>query len=516
MAAGPRWAPRFAPWGARGWSHAAPSLPMLPPGGCSGPRCGTPLHPCSVPPATAGAALPCPLGLRPALAPSGCGTARGGRDPTGLCARTRRFGAALPSLSRPVPHFCAGDLLLGMPAAPSWAPGAPALPVPIEPMFPCGFPQTARPLLSAGFQSHPWPSCAMPDLQHLCSAPPSFSWPWRRNSGPVRVPLPGPPCALAATLDPRLACSACKCCNPALPSLSLEPELPDLPSQRCGLARGCRRAGVDPHPGALAPEPGPKRLLPGRLGVREWSWPRAAAHTGREEAASTLPAVSPAGSQRGKKEALCSSCPPCPSALPAGEKTQPLLHPSPPDQDERGVLMQSSWTALPRSREHRSSPDHQHTGTAARRLRPPAPPATRGGSPGPAAPWEAGAAPAPPPRPDPLPLCLCPSGVPDAAGGWATPGLCSFQPCPLQEGMGGWWGVPGSPCSPALAFAVAEPPRARAVCLLWGRLYPLRLLEKPWGEMGGGTGPPAPPAAAGEGASGLSPPGRGCGSQRPA
>lgn len=113
-------------------------------------------------------------------------------------------------------------------------------------------------------------------------------------------------------------------------------------------------------------------------------------------------------------------------------KTQPLLHPSQPDQDERGVLMQSSWTALPRSCEHRSSPDHQHTGTTGRRLRPPAPPTMRGGSPGPAGLGELGAAPTPPPHP--VPPLPAPLGAPQCSKRMRP---CSFQPCLLQEGMGG-------------------------------------------------------------------------------
>lgn len=168
-----------------------------------------------------------------------------------------------------------------------------------------------------------------------------------------------------------------------------------------------------------------------------------------EHASSSIPSWEPAREEGGFVFLL----PSLPFGSASGGKTQPLLHPSPPDQDERGVLMQSSWTALPRSRQHRSGPDHQHTGTAGRRLWPPAPPTARGGSPGSAGLWGAGAAPAPPPRPDPPPLCLHPSGLPDAAEGWASPGLCSFQPCPLREG---WGAGGGSWAPPALHFGFCQ------------------------------------------------------------
>lgn len=225
---------------------------------------------------------------------------------------------------------------------------------------------------------------------------------------------------------------------------------------------------MDPHPGgygtgarAKAPPPWPAGCAGAELA------PSCCSHRkggSGEHASSSIPSWEPAR----EEGVFVFLLPSLPFSSASGGKTQPLLHPSPPDQDERGVLMQSSWTALPRSREHRSSPDHQHTGTAGRRLRPPAPPAMRGGSPGPAGLGEAGAAPAPPPCPVPLPLCLRPSGLPGASRGWSYPGLCHFQPCPLREGMGGWQGVPGSPRPPALAFTVAEHPQARAVCLLRG------------------------------------------------
>lgn len=221
------------------------------------------------------------------------------------------------------------------------------------------------------------------------------------------------------------------------------------------------------------------RLLPGRPGVREGSWPRAAARTGREEASSTLPAVSSAGSQRGKKEALCSSCPPCPSALPAGEKHN-LCFTRP-----RQIKMSEAakcGAAGPRSPEHRPSPDHQRTGTAG--LRPPAPPHRAWGSPGPAGLWTL------------LHLSPAPLG---AAGGWAAPRLCSFQPCLLRGWGRGSWAVP----APQLWFRLSPPG-------LWvhsGAACALSVL----GEAGGGTSPPAPPAAAGEGALGLCLLGRGQG-----
>lgn len=207
-----------------------------------------------------------------------------------------------------------------------------------------------------------------------------------------------------------------------------------------------------------------------------------------EHASSSVPSWEPAREEGGFVFLL----PSLPFGSASGGKTQPLLHPSPPDQDERGVLMQSSWTALPRSREHRSSPDHQHTGTAGRRLRPPAPPITRGGSPGPAGPWEAGAAPGPLPRPDPLPLCLRPSGVPDAAGGWAAPGLCSSHPCPLQEGMGGLVGGPGLPLLSSFGFRCGRAPPEPGLCACSGAVCTLCACWKNPGERWGEAPAPQP------------------------
>lgn len=248
---------------------------------------------------------------------------------------------------------------------------------------------------------------------------------------------------------------------PALAAAGPRAARPPFPAPWLGLGTPEGRRGR--HPGALAPKPGLMRLLPGRPGVREGSWPRAAARTGREEASSTLPAVSSAGSQRGKKEALCSSCPPCPSALPAGEKHN-LCFTRP-----RQIKMSEAakcGAAGPRSPEHRPSPDHQRTGTAG--LRPPAPPHRAWGSPGPAGLWTL------------LHLSPAPLG---AAGGWAAPGLCSFQPCLLREGLGGWWGVLGCPCPSALVSA--EPPWA--VGLLRGCLCPFCL-----GRGRGRHQPPSP------------------------
>lgn len=125
----------------------------------------------------------------------------------------------------------------------------------------------------------------------------------------------------------------------------------------------------------------------------------------------------------------------------SGGKTQPLLHPSPAERDERGGIMQSSWSAL------RPAPltDHQHTGTA-----PPGPPHPRPAR-GSGTRWDrergAAAAPAPCPHPHPRPLCLHPSGIP-----WDLhrPAL------PTARGDGRLARGP-----PALVFAMAEPPTSR-------------------------------------------------------
>lgn len=61
----------------------------------------------------------------------------------------------------------------------------------------------------------------------------------------------------------------------------------------------------------------------------------------------------------------------------SGRKTQPLLHPSPADRDERGGLMQSSWPAL-RPAPLTRPPTHRNRSAAA------SSPALCGGSAGPA------------------------------------------------------------------------------------------------------------------------------------
>lgn len=48
--------------------------------------------------------------------------------------------------------------------------------------------------------------------------------------------------------------------QPCLPSLPLAPALPDLPPQLCGSAM-MLEGTAEPHPGALAAEPGLKHLL---------------------------------------------------------------------------------------------------------------------------------------------------------------------------------------------------------------------------------------------------------------
>lgn len=116
----------------------------------------------------------------------------------------------------------------------------------------------------------------------------------------------------------------------------------------------------------------------------------------------------------------------------SGGKTQPLLHPSPADRDERGGLMQSSWPALPAP----AGSAHPTTNTAELLRRCAASsPALRG------APRDllglgqgcCSSSRALSPSPSSL---LHPSGLPGAAREWASPGICSIQPRPLQEGMG--------------------------------------------------------------------------------
>lgn len=204
----------------------------------------------------------------------------------------------------------------------------------------------------------------------------------------------------------------------------------------------------------------------------------------------------------------------------SGGKTQPLLHPSPADRDERGGLMQSSWAALPAP----AGTAHPTTNTAELlRRRPPAPRPVRGLC---GTRWDrergegrCSSSRASSRAPSSLPASL--GALPGAARGRAAPGICSVQrmgiPRDLQHpedehplgfaasSLAHWrrgWGPP------ALAFAMAKPPQAKAVCLLWSCLCPLYLLEKHWGETWGIIAAHPTLAAAGEGASGLSPPGR--------
>lgn len=130
-------------------------------------------------------------------------------------------------------------------------------------------------------------------------------------------------------------------------------------------------------------------------------------------------------------------------------KTQPLLHPAPPDHDERGGLMHSSWTALLRAS---LRPDHQRTGTASAASSP-----------------------------------RCVRGLPgtgQAGGGRFCPRSSALIPFPLLQpleapqalqlpAVPAVRGDGGVPLPPVLAFAMAEPPHGRAVCLLQGCLCPL-------------------------------------------
>lgn len=156
----------------------------------------------------------------------------------------------------------------------------------------------------------------------------------------------------------------------------------------------------------------------------------------------------------------------------SGGKTQPLLHPSPAERDERGGIMQSSWPALPApagtAHPTTNTPELLRRSGRGRQL-----PALCGGSAGPAGTGEGGAAPAPAPCPYPRPLCLHPLSLPGAAGGWASPGICSIQPCPLQEGMGSWrevlqlWLLPWlSPPPPKPRLCVCSG-AACALCACW-------------------------------------------------
>lgn len=144
----------------------------------------------------------------------------------------------------------------------------------------------------------------------------------------------------------------------------------------------------------------------------------------------------------------------------SGGKTQPLLHPSPADRDEQGGLMQSSWPALPAP----AGTAHSTTNTAellrrcGRQL-----PAPCGGSAGPAGTGrgERGAAPAPAPCPDTRPLCLHPLGpTPPVLPEDGHPlGFAASSLAHCRRG----WGLARGP--PGLAFAMAKPPQATAVCL---------------------------------------------------
>lgn len=178
----------------------------------------------------------------------------------------------------------------------------------------------------------------------------------------------------------------------------------------------------------------------------------------------------------------------------SGGKTQPLLHPSPAERDERGGIMQSSWPALPApagtAHPTTNTPELLRRSGRGRQL-----PALCGGSAGPARTGEGGAAPAPAPCPDPRPLCLHPLSLPSAAGGWASPGICSIQPCPLQEGMGSWREVLQLWLLPWLS-----PPPSRGCVFALELPVPSVPAGKTLGRDTGRYCPSPPLAAAGEGA----------------
>lgn len=179
----------------------------------------------------------------------------------------------------------------------------------------------------------------------------------------------------------------------------------------------------------------------------------------------------------------------------SGGKTQPLLHPSPADRDERGGLMQSSWAAL-RPAPLTRPPTQRNRSAAAAASSPPC----------------AGA-------PRDLPglgerccssscaLSRSPSSLPALLG---PPRCCQRMGIPwdLQHPAlhvaGGDGGLARGP--PALAFAMAEPLKPR-LCVCSGAAS---VLCACWKKHFGGRHRETLPltltlAAAGEGASGLCP-----------
>lgn len=279
--------------------------------------------------------------------------------------------------------------------------------------------------------------------------------------------------------------------QPCLPSLPLAPALPGLPSQLCGSAMMLERT-ADPHPGALAPEPGPKHLLLASWACGSGAGPSCCSHRkggSSKHASSGVPSWEPTRKEGGFVFLL----PSLPFGSASGGKTQPLLHPSPADRDERGGLMQSSWAALPlRPAPLTRPPTHRNRSGRGRQL------PARAGLRGTAGtgervllqPRASSRSPSPLPAPLGPPRCCQRMGIP-----W------DLQHPALPTAGGD--GVPQLWLLPWLSR-----PQVKAVCLLWSCLCPLCLLEKHWGETRGIIAAHPTLAAAGEGASALSPPGR--------
>lgn len=231
---------------------------------------------------------------------------------------------------------------------------------------------------------------------------------------------------------------------------------------------------ADPHPGALAPEPGLRHLLLASRACGSGAGPELLlAQEGRKQRArfQRRPQL---GANEGRRRLLCSSCPPCPWVLPAGGKTQPLLHPSPADRDERGGIMQSSCSPLPGTA-------HPTTNTAE--------PLRRCGRGFPALPWGEAAAPAPALSPSPSPSSPpAPLGPPRCCRRMGIPWDLQH---PASPAAGGDAGVARG--SPALAFAMAEPPQAEArLCVCSGAACALCARWKNNGERHGGDIAPHP------------------------